>query len=80
VSVERANAEKAPVATPEIPGGFPDLTASHLDLIRERSAETVVEPGAFLANAGDADFDFMLIESGEVEVVRFGVLGCRSRS
>jgi hypothetical protein len=32
VSVERANAETAAVATPEIPGGYPDLTASQLDL------------------------------------------------
>src|SRR5450755_2058830 len=31
VSVERANAETAAVATPEIPGGYPDLTASQLD-------------------------------------------------
>ena len=49
VSVERANAETAAVATPEIPGGYPDLTASQLDLIRERSTETVVDPGASLA-------------------------------
>src|ERR1017187_6624607 len=48
VSVERANAETAAVATPEIPGGYPDLTASQLDLIRERSTETVVDPGASL--------------------------------
>ena len=52
-SVERANAETAAVATPEIPGGYPDLTASQLDLIRERSTETVVDPGASLAHAGD---------------------------
>jgi hypothetical protein len=35
---ERANAEAAGVA-PEIPGGYPELTASQLDLIRERSTE-----------------------------------------
>jgi thioredoxin reductase (NADPH) len=48
VRAERANAETAAVATPEIPGGYPDLTASQLDLIRERSTETVVDPGASL--------------------------------
>src|ERR1039458_3466867 len=75
VSVERANAETAAVATPEIPGGYPDLTASQLDLIRERSTETVVDPGASLAHAGDVDYDFMLVEAGDVEVVRFAAFG-----
>jgi len=73
--VERANAETAAVATPEIPGGYPDLTASQLDLIRERSTETVVDPGAFLAKAGDVDFDFMLVEAGDLEVVRLAAFG-----
>ena len=75
VSVERANAETAAVATPEIPGGYPDLTASQLDLIRERSTETVVDPGASLGNAGDVDYDFILVEAGDVEVVRFAAFG-----
>src|SRR6202049_69686 len=75
VSVERANAETAAVATPEIPAGYPDLTASQLDLIRERSTETVVDPGAFLAKAGDVDFDFMLVEAGDLEVVRLAAFG-----
>src|SRR6202035_2087707 len=75
VSVERANSERAAVATPEIPGGYPDLTASQLDLIRERSTETVVDPGAFLAHAGDVDYDFMLVEAGDLEVVRLAALG-----
>jgi hypothetical protein len=75
VTVERANAGTAAVATPEIPGGFPDLTASQLDLIRERSTETVVDPGASLGNAGDVDYDFMLVEAGHVEVVRFAAFG-----
>ena len=75
VSLERANPETADGATPEIPGGFPDLTASQLDLIRERSTETVVDPGAFLGNAGDVDYDFILIETGDVEVVRFAAFG-----
>src|SRR5471032_1928365 len=75
VSAERANAETAAVATPEIPGGYPDLTASQLDLIRERSTETVVDAGAFLANAGDVDYDFMLVEAGDLEVVRLAAFG-----
>ena len=75
VRAERANAETAAVATPEIPGGYPDLTASQLDLIRERSTETVVDPGASLAHAGDVDYDFMLVEVGDVEVVRFAAFG-----
>ena len=45
VSVERAIAEMAAVATPEIPGGSPDLTASERDLIHKRLTETVVDPG-----------------------------------
>jgi thioredoxin reductase (NADPH) len=73
--VERANAETAAVATPEIPGGYPDLTASQLDLIRERSTETVVDAGATVANAGDVDFDFMLVEAGDLEVVRLAGFG-----
>ena len=75
VSVERANAETGAVATPEIPGGYPDLTASQLDLIRERSTETVVDPGAFMGNAGDVDYDFMLVEAGDLEVVRLAAFG-----
>jgi thioredoxin reductase (NADPH) len=75
VSGERANAEAAAVATPEIPGGYPDLTAAQLDIIRERSTEMVVGPGASLANAGDVDFDFMLVEVGDLEVVRFAAFG-----
>src|ERR1700730_6872966 len=75
VSVERANAETAAVATPEIPGGYPELTASQLDLIRERSTETVVDPGASLGDAGDVDYDFVLVEAGDVEVVSPGAFG-----
>src|ERR1700730_3810212 len=75
VSVERANAETAAAATPEIPGGYPDLTASQLDLIRERSTETVVDPGASLGDAGDVDYDFVLVEAGDVEVVRLAAFG-----
>src|ERR1700689_2274035 len=75
VRAERANAETPAVATPEIPGGYPDLTASQLDLIRERSTETVVDPGASLGNAGDVDYDFMLVEAGDLEVVRFAAFG-----
>src|ERR1700689_3595103 len=74
-SVKRTNAETAAVATPEIPGGYPDLTASQLDLIRERSTEMVVDAGAFLANAGDVDYDFILVEAGDLEVVRLAAFG-----
>src|ERR1017187_697982 len=75
VRAERANAETAAVATPEIPGGYPDLTASQLDLIRERSTETVVDPGASLGDAGDVDYDFVLVEAGDVGGVRFAAFG-----
>ncbi len=75
VSAERADVETAKLAMPGIPAGYPDLTASQLDLIRERSTQTVVDPGAFLGNAGDVDFDFILIESGDLEVVRFAAFG-----
>src|ERR1700730_8110840 len=75
VSVEGANAETAAVATPEIPGGYPDLTAAQLALVRERSTETVVDPGASRGNAGDVDYDFILVEAGDLEVVRFAAFG-----
>src|ERR1700690_920504 len=75
VRAERANAETAAVATPEIPGGYPDLTASQLDLIRERSTETVVDPGASLGHAGELDHAFILVEAGDVEVLRFAASG-----
>src|ERR1700735_2822005 len=75
VRAERANAETPAVATPEIPGGYPDLTASQLDLIRERSTETVVDAGAFLATAGDVGFDFMPVGDGDLEVVRLAAFG-----
>jgi thioredoxin reductase (NADPH) len=75
VSTESAHTEKIAVAAREIPGGYPELTASQLDLIRERSTETVVDRGAFVGNAGDVDYDFMLVEAGELEVVRFAAFG-----
>src|ERR1700693_4700930 len=75
VRAEPGKADSGLVAPPEIPGGYPDLTASQLDLIRERSTETVVDPGAFLAKAGDVDFDFMLVEAGDLEVVRLAAFG-----
>jgi CRP-like cAMP-binding protein len=75
VRVERANAETTAVAALTIPGGYPELTASQLDLIRERSTETVVDAGASVASAGDVDFDFMLVEAGDLEVVRLAAFG-----
>ncbi len=75
VTVERADVEKVAMATLEIPGGYPELTSSQLALIRERSTETVVDPGASLGNAGDVDYDFMLVEAGDVEVVRLATFG-----
>ena len=75
VRAEPGKADRGLVETPEIPGGYPDLTASQLDLIRERSTETVVDPGASLGNAGDVDYDFILVEAGDVEVVRFAAFG-----
>ncbi len=61
--------------TRDISGGYPDLTASQLDVIRERSTEMVVDPGASLGDAGDVDFDLMLVEAGDVEVVRLAAFG-----
>jgi thioredoxin reductase (NADPH) len=63
------------MANPEIPEGYPDLTESQLERIRERSTETVVDPGAMLYRAGDSDYDFMLIEAGDVEIVRLAAFG-----
>ncbi len=72
---EAGKVDGSSAATLAIPGGYPELTASQLDLIRERSTETFVDPGASLGNAGDVDYDFMLVEAGEVEVVRFAAFG-----
>jgi len=75
--VEAAPTAAAPwqLETRDISGGYPDLTASQLDLIRERSTETVVDPGASLAYAGAVDYDFMLVEAGDVEIVRLAAFG-----
>src|ERR1017187_5316323 len=75
VRAEPGKADRGLVETRDISGGYPDLTASQLDLIRERSTETVVDPGAFLAHAGDVDYDFMLVEAGDLEVVRLAAVG-----
>jgi thioredoxin reductase (NADPH) len=61
--------------TPDVPGGYPELTAAQLDRIRERSTETLVGPGEFLYNAGDSDYDFMLVEAGNLEIVRIARFG-----
>jgi thioredoxin reductase (NADPH) len=71
----QAHAETAAAAAPEILGGYPELTASQLDLIRERSTETVLDPGSLVASAGDLDFDFILVEAGDLEVVRLPAYG-----
>jgi thioredoxin reductase (NADPH) len=73
--VERADDETAAEATPEIPGGYPELTGSQLDHIRERSTEMVVDPGGSVGSAGDVDYDFMLVEAGDLEVVRLPAFG-----
>ena len=75
VRAEPGKADRGLVETRDISGGYPDLTASQLDLIRERSTETVVDPGASVGNAGDVDYDFMLVEAGDVEVVRLAAFG-----
>src|ERR1035441_9054470 len=75
VRAEPGKADRGLVETRDISGGYPDLTASQLDLIRERSTETVVDPGASLGNAGDVDYDFMLVEAGDVEIVRLAAFG-----
>jgi thioredoxin reductase (NADPH) len=73
--VERANDETAAEATPEIPGGYPELTGSQLDHIRARSTEMIVDPGGSVGSAGDVDYDFMLVEAGHLEVVRLPAFG-----
>ena len=44
VRAKPGKADRGLVETRDIPGGYPDLTASQLDLIRERSTEMVVDP------------------------------------
>ena len=51
-------------------GAFPDLTPSQLERIRAISTTQVVGPGDILFQVGDRDYDFMFVESGEVEIVR----------
>jgi thioredoxin reductase (NADPH) len=74
-SGEPTDTDTAAVAVPDIPGGYPHLSSSQLDIIRERSTETVVEPGTSVGSAGDVDYDFILVEVGDLEVVRFAAFG-----
>jgi len=49
---------------------FPTLTAGELERIRARGEPATLRTGDVLYSAGDRDYDFFLIESGEVEIVR----------
>jgi thioredoxin reductase (NADPH) len=75
LSSKQAGAETQGVEMQDIPGGYPGLTSSQLDRIRECSSESVVDRGSFLYNVGDIDYDFMLVEAGDVEIVRFEAFG-----
>jgi thioredoxin reductase (NADPH) len=58
VGVESANAR------------FPTLTRAQMDALRARAVPQDVVVGDVLFQVGDRHYDFILIESGEVEIVR----------
>src|SRR5579862_9001986 len=49
---------------------FPTLTASQMSRLRALAEPVAVAVGDVLYAAGDVDYDFIVIESGEVEVIR----------
>jgi thioredoxin reductase (NADPH) len=49
---------------------WPQLSPAQLDVLRARSTTQDVAVGDVLFSAGDRDYDFIVIESGEVEIVR----------
>ncbi len=49
---------------------FTQLTAPQMERLRARADRVVLEPGAVLYEAGEAEYGFYVIESGEVEIVR----------
>jgi thioredoxin reductase (NADPH) len=49
---------------------YPDLSASQAAALRSRSTPDIVAVGDLLFRAGDRDYDFVLVDSGEVEIVR----------
>jgi thioredoxin reductase (NADPH) len=49
---------------------FPDLTEAQLGSLRARSTAEDVVVGDVLFHAGDREYDFILIDSGAVEIVR----------
>jgi thioredoxin reductase (NADPH) len=49
---------------------FPALTPAQLASLVDRSVAQDVATGDILFRAGDSDYDFIVIESGEVEIVR----------
>jgi thioredoxin reductase (NADPH) len=58
------------MSTPEPESAWPQLTAPQMERLRARAEPIPLEPGALLYEAGDADYGFYVVESGEVEIVR----------
>ncbi len=58
------------MSTAEPESAFPQLTAPQMDRIRSRADRVALEPGALLYEAGDADYGFYVVESGEIEIIR----------
>ncbi|MBV9354315.1 MAG: FAD-dependent oxidoreductase, partial [Chloroflexi bacterium] len=54
----------------DLDAAYPLLTEPQLARLRARAERVRVEVGDVLFAAGDREYDFMLVESGEVEIVR----------
>src|SRR5687767_4036091 len=59
VAMEVASAESA----------FPRLTHDEMDLVRSVGEERTCRDGEVVLRAGDADVDFYVVESGQVEIL-----------
>jgi thioredoxin reductase (NADPH) len=56
--------------TPERDGAFPRLDEGQMSRVRQLGERRAVEPGDVLFEAGDAESDFYVIESGAVAIVQ----------
>lgn len=52
------------------PGSFPTLTPGQLSALTRRGTRAQTSAGEVLYSAGDRDYDFIVVESGQVEVMR----------
>jgi thioredoxin reductase (NADPH) len=63
-------AVRPPLTDPGDRAAFPELTGQQMARVRARANRRPITVGEVLYRAGDIDYGFFVIESGEVEVVR----------